>query len=106
MDLGATMAILYGQITTNKPVIVKSSSDGKIQNQFEILLDIQKNKPVIVKHTTKEVAKTGLTVSICLEGDYSKAGNKIRDYVYETSLITPYASITFDDPKEQKFSSS
>jgi len=102
--LGATMAILYGQITTNKPVIVKSSSDGKIQNQFEILLDIQKNKPVIVKHTTKEISKTGLTVSICLEGDYSKAGNKIRDYVYETSLITPYASITFDDPKNQKFS--
>ena len=102
--LGATMAILYGQITTNKPVLVKSSSDGKIQNQFEILLDIQKNKPVIVKHTTKEISKTGLTVSICLEGDYSKAGNKIRDYVYETSLITPYASITFDDPKNQKFS--
>ena len=102
--LGATMAILYGQITTNKPVTVKSSVDGKIQNQFEILLDIQKNKPVIVKHTTKEVAKKGLSVSICLEGDYSKAGNKIRDYVYETSLITPYASITFDDPKGQKFS--
>ena len=102
--LGATMAILYGQITTNKPVTVKSSSDAKIQNQFEILLDIQKNKPVIVKHTTKEVAKKGLSVSICLEGDYSKAGNKIRDYVYETSLITPYASITFDDPKGQKFS--
>jgi DNA topoisomerase VI subunit B len=102
--LGATMAILYGQITTNKPVTVKSSSDGKIQNQFEILLDIQKNKPVIVKHTTKEISKKGLSVSICLEGDYSKAGNKIRDYVYETSLITPYASITFDDPKGQKFS--
>ena len=102
--LGATMAILYGQITTNKPVIVKSSSDAKIQNQFEILLDIQKNKPVIVKHTTKEVAKKGLSVSICLEGDYSKAGIKIRDYVYETSLITPYASITFDDPKGNKFS--
>ena len=102
--LGATMAILYGQITTNKPVIVKSSADGKIQNQFEILLDIQKNKPVIVKHTTKEITKKGLSVSICLEGDYSKAGNKIRDYVYETSLITPYASITFDDPKGQKFS--
>ncbi|RMW37023.1 MAG: DNA topoisomerase VI subunit B [Nitrosopumilus sp.] len=101
--LGATMAILYGQITTNKPVIVKSSTDAKIQNQFEILLDIQKNKPVIQKHTTKEISKKGLSVSICLEGDYSKAGNKIRDYVYETSLITPYATITFDDPKGQKF---
>ena len=101
--LGATMAILYGQITTNKPVIVKSSTDGKIQNEFELLLDIQKNKPIIVKHTTKEVSKKGLSVSICLEGDYSKAGTKIRDYVYETSLITPYASIKFDDPKGQKF---
>jgi len=102
--LGATMAILYGQITTNKPVTVKSSVDGVTQDIFELLLDIQKNKPVIVKHTTKEVSKKGLSVSICLEGDYSKAGTKIRDYVYETSLITPYASITFDDPKEQKFS--
>ena len=102
--LGATMAILYGQITTNKPVTVKSSVDGVTQDVFELLLDIQKNKPVIVKHTTKEVSKKGLSVSICLEGDYSKAGTKIRDYVYETSLITPYASITFDDPKGQKFS--
>jgi len=102
--LGATMAILYGQITTNKPVIVKSSVDGKTQDEFELLLDIQNNKPVIVKHSTKEVSKHGLSVSICLEGDYSKAGNKIRDYVYETSLITPYASISFDDPKGEKFS--
>ncbi len=102
--LGATMAILYGQITTNKPVVVKSSVDAKTQDTFELLLDIQKNKPVIVKHTSKEISKKGLSVSICLEGDYSKAGNKIRDYVYETSLITPYASITFDDPKGQKFS--
>ncbi len=102
--LGATMAILYGQITTNKPVIVKSSTDGETQDVFELLLDIKRNKPVIVKHTTKEISKKGLSVSICLEGDYSKAGIKIRDYVYQTSLITPYATITFDDPKGQKFS--
>lgn len=104
--LGATMAILYGQITTNMPVVVHSSVDGKIQDRFEILLDIQKNKPVIVKHETRKVSKMGLSVSICLEGDYSKAGTKIRDYVYETSLITPYATLTFDDPKEQRFSHS
>ena len=101
--LGATMAILYGQITTNRPVTVKSSTDGKIQDQFEMLLDIQKNKPVILKNQTKEVSKTGLSISICLDGDYAKAGSKIRDYVYQTSLITPYATITFDDPKGEKF---
>ncbi len=101
--LGATMAILYGQITTNKPVGVKSSTDGKTQDEYELLLDIQKNKPVILKHKVNEVSKQGLSVSICLEGDYSKAGSKIRDYVYQTSLITPYATMTFDDPKGQKF---
>ncbi len=101
--LGATMAILYGQITTNKPVTVKSSTDGQTQDEYELLLDIQKNKPVILKHATGTASKSGLSVSICLEGDYSKAGSKIRDYVYQTSLITPYASITFDDPKGSKF---
>lgn len=102
--LGATMAILYGQITTNRPVVVKSSTDGKTAHVFEILLDIQKNKPVIVKHETEPARGRGLSVSICLEGDYSKAGSKIREYVYETSLITPYATLSFDDPKGQKFS--
>ncbi len=101
--LGATMAILYGQITTNKPVTVKSSTDGKILDEYQLLLDIQKNKPVILKHNTKEISKKGLSVSIYLEGDYSKAGTKIRDYVYQTSLITPYASISFEDPKGEKF---
>src|SRR5574338_8165 len=101
--LGATMAILYGQITTNKPVTVRSCSDGKTLDEFVMLLDIQKNKPIIQKHTTKEASKTGLTVSIVLEGDYSKAGSKIRDYVSQTSLITPYASITFEEPSGEKF---
>ena len=101
--LGATMAILYGQITTNKPVTVKSCAGEKTLDEFVMLLDIQKNKPVILKHTTKEAAKTGLSVSIVLEGDYSKAGTKIRDYVSQTSLITPYASITFEDPAGEKF---
>ncbi|MDI1494972.1 MAG: DNA topoisomerase VI subunit B [Cenarchaeum symbiont of Oopsacas minuta] len=101
--LGATMAILYGQITTNKPVTVRSSIDGQTQDAYEMLLDIQKNKPVILKHDTKPISKKGLTVSIYLEGDYTKAGVKIREYMYQTSLITPYATITFDDPKGENF---
>jgi len=101
--LGATMAILYGQITTNKSVKVKSNEDGKTRYDFELILDIQKNKPVILKKEEKSSSEQGLSVSICLEGDYAKAGTKIRDYVYQTSLITPYATISFDDPKGEKF---
>ena len=101
--LGATMAILYGQITTNRPVSVRSSTaEGGGGDEYDLLLDIQKNKPVVLRHRTGPVKK-GLSVSIQLEGDYSKAGAKVRDYVYQTSLITPYASITFDDPKGERY---
>ena len=101
--LGATMAILYGQITANKPVTVSSSTDGQTSDDFEILLDIQKNKPIIQRHAISETASRGLEVGIVLLGDYSKAGVKIRDYVYQTSLITPYATISFDDPKDNVY---
>ena len=101
--LGATMAILYGQITTNKPVSVRSSTTEKGDgDEYDLLLDIQKNKPVVLRHRRAPVRK-GLSVSIQLEGDYSKAGAKVRDYVYQTSLITPYATITFDDPKGERY---
>lgn len=101
--LGATMAILYGQITANKPVMVSSSADAKTRHNFKILLDIQKNKPIIQEHTVSDTRTRGLKVSIVLLGDYSKAGAKIRDYVYQTSLITPYATISFHDPKDNIF---
>lgn len=101
--LGATMAILYGQITTNRPVHVESSTDGQTLDVFDIRLDIQKNRPVIESRKTAKARGRGLSVSVRLEGDYSKAGSRIRDYVYQTSLITPYADIAFNDPKGQKF---
>ena len=81
-----------------KTVKVKSNADGKTRFDFEMKLDIQKNKPVIMKKQETPSTEQGLSVSIVLDGDYAKAGTKIRDYVYQTSLITPYATISFDDP--------
>lgn len=72
--LGATMAILYGQITTNKPVKVKSNADGKTRFDFEMKLDIQKNKPVIMKKQETSSSEQGLSVSIVLEGGRLRNG--------------------------------
>ncbi len=49
-----------------------------------------------------ETDHRGLSVRISLDGDYSKAGSKLRDYIYQTSLITPYVTITFD-PKGNQY---
>ena len=37
------------KLLQNKSVKVKSNADGKTRFDFEMLLDIQKNKPVILK---------------------------------------------------------
>jgi len=100
--LGATMAILYGQITTNKPVTIKTTQNSKMY-EYTLQLDIQRNRPMILNKEKLEAnGFKGLSISITLEGDYGKSQNKIRDYVEQTALITPYANISLKDPAGNK----
>ncbi|MGH9921579.1 MAG: DNA topoisomerase VI subunit B, partial [Nitrososphaerales archaeon] len=100
--LGATMAILYGQITTNKPVTIKTSQNSRMY-EYTLMLDIQRNRPTILNKTRQNAdAFKGLQISITLEGDFGKAQQKIRDYISQTALITPYANLTLEDPSGNK----
>lgn len=97
--MGGTMAILYAQITTNKPVTISSSFDGKTLHILDMLIDIQENKPVILRHDTKPAnGETGTTVQLTMMGDYLRAGPKILDYFKQTAVVTPYGNITLVDP--------
>jgi len=98
--MGGTMAILYGQITTSKPVTITTSTDGREFHTFRLLIDIQNNKPIILSKSTKRgVGSTGTSVELLLHGDIFRASAKIRDYFRQTALVTPYAEITFIDPQ-------
>jgi len=103
--LGGTMAILYGQITTNKSVqIITSTGTSKVY-EYRLVIDIQRNRPVILDrkvHTNKEVNGEpwhGTVVEFHLEGDYYRAMPKILDYLIQTAIVNPYANITFVDPR-------
>ncbi len=96
--MGGTMAILYAQITTNRPVTISSCFDGKTSHVMDMLIDIQENKPVILKHETIPSDGTGTSVQLTLMGDYFRASQKIQDYFKQTALVTPYADITLIDP--------
>jgi DNA topoisomerase-6 subunit B len=98
--LGGTMAILYGQITTNKPVKVTTSTDGKNKHVFEMLIDIAENKPIILKRDTVDgEGRTGTRVDIKLEGDFARASQKVVDYFRQTALVASYANLTLVDPE-------
>ena len=99
--LGGAMAILYGQITTHKPVFVMSSTGGPKVYKYKLMIDIKANKPIVLEREVGENGDGwhGTVVEFCLEGDYSKASPKIIEYLRQTALVNPYANITFVDPR-------
>ena len=100
--LGGTMAILYGQITTNKPVVVTTSADGKWKHMFQMIIDIGENRPTVLKRQRTDAnGTTGTRVDLILEGDYLRATQKVNEYFKQTALVASYANLTFVDPTGQ-----
>lgn len=95
------MSILYGQITTHKPVLIRSSTGGSKVYEYKMMIDIQRNRPLILDRKTRRNKEQwrGTIVEFSLEGDYFRAMSKILEYLKQTALVTPYANITFVDPK-------
>ncbi len=99
--LGGSLALLYGQITTQSPIVVKTGCSGEdCYHHLSLKLDIEKNKPLILEETihTKPIHEHGTTISFNLRGDWFRSKRRIIDYFHQTSIIVPYASIRFDTP--------
>ena len=99
--LGGKMAVLYGQITTHQPAFVTSSTGTAKIYQFKLMMDIQRNRPIILdrKVLTNKEQWRGTIVEFALEGDYLGAMPKIIEYFKQTAMVNPYANLTFVDPK-------
>jgi DNA topoisomerase-6 subunit B len=99
--LGGKMAVLYGQITTHQPAFVCSSTGTAKIYQFRLMIDIQRNRPIILdrKVLINKEEWRGTIVEFALEGDYLRAMPKIIEYFKQTAMVNPYANLTFVDPK-------
>jgi len=99
--LGGKMAVLYGQIMTHQPAYVTSSTGSTKIYSFKLMIDIQRNRPVILdrKVLINKEQWRGTIVEFTLEGDYLRARSKILEYLKQTAMVNPYANLTFVDPK-------
>ncbi len=99
--LGGTMALLYGQITTNIPFKVISAKENEPVYEITMMIDIKKNEPVIIeKRILRGVSRASFTiVESFFEGNYPRAKKKIIDYLHQTAIVVPYANISFLDPE-------
>ncbi|MEM2773855.1 MAG: DNA topoisomerase VI subunit B, partial [Nitrososphaerota archaeon] len=103
--LGGTMALLYGQITTNRPATVISSKGGKEIHKFVLMIDIMKNEPRVLKHEVykNERKWRGTIIEFYLEADYTGSKAKIIEYFKQTAISNPHASILFIDVKGRMY---
>src|SRR5208283_1396272 len=99
--LGGKMAILYGQITTHGQATIMSSTGPTKIHQYDLTIDIQKNKPEVIRHKThpNENRWHGALIDFSTEADYTRAMPKILEYLKQTAIVAPYANITYVDPR-------
>ncbi|MFW9944854.1 MAG: DNA topoisomerase VI subunit B [Candidatus Sifarchaeia archaeon] len=93
--LGVTMAVLHGQITTDSPVLVHTRNGRSSGMAYKILVDIEKNVPVVEEEQPRRRDYEGTTVSINLRGDLKRAQERVLEYLKLTTVASPHARIQF-----------
>ncbi|MHA2141303.1 MAG: DNA topoisomerase VI subunit B [Candidatus Thorarchaeota archaeon] len=94
--LGVTMAVLYGQITTDTPVHVHTQNNSSPGRIYSLLIDVEDNMPIIESEQEQGRSTDGTTVTITLRGDLNRARERVVEYLRLTTIATPYAVIEFN----------
>ena len=105
--LGGSLALLYGQVTTQRPIQITTGQLGSDHyDSLEMRLDIENNTPMIVDENIvpKSMNDHGTTISFSLKGDWLRSKKRILSYFEQTSVMVPYASIEFETPDDENFS--
>ena len=103
--IGISAAGMYGQLTTGKPIVIESRA-GKRRpaHQYNLVIDTQKNNPVIKRDREVEWEKPhGTRVEIELEGLYKKGKRGVDAYLRHTVLANPHVSLKYKAPGEKEY---
>ncbi len=106
--IGISAAGMYGLMTTGKPVMIISKT-GKKKPAHEVVLkmDTSKNRPTIIsdeEHPEDDKLFKdghGTQVVIELEGKYQKGRQSIDEYLEQTAIANPHATITYVTPSNE-----
>ncbi|MEM2143703.1 MAG: ATP-binding protein, partial [Candidatus Thorarchaeota archaeon] len=93
LGLGVTMAVLYSQITTGCPVEVHTSTVPNQGRVYRLLIDIEKNIPIVESVESVPRDHPGTTVSLKIKGDLARSRARLLDYVRLTSVSAPHARV-------------
>jgi DNA topoisomerase-6 subunit B len=103
--IGISAAGMYGLLTTGEPVQIISRTDkNKKAYNCHVQIDTSKNKPLITHDGDCDFdLPTGTQVTITLEGKYQKGKQSVDDYLAQTAMANPHATIIYNAPDDQRF---
>ncbi|MCL4379166.1 MAG: DNA topoisomerase VI subunit B [Candidatus Marsarchaeota archaeon] len=101
--IGAAGCVLFAQITTGKPIFIKSSTGKGAAYSCRLGINAATNKPVITEMRDLDEDFRGLVI----EGEYAdiryEAGeHSAYEYIRRTALSNPHAQIKLTDPGGQE----
>lgn len=103
--IGISATVLYGQLTTGKPatVISKTTSNAKAQ-MMKLKIDTQTNLPQILeeREVDWEGKEHGTKIEVDLDGSYMKGRQSVDEYLKETAIVNPHATIIYVTPEAQQ----
>jgi len=100
--IGISAAVLYGQLTTGKPAtIISKTGPGKKAYTCKLKINTQNNMPDIQEEDVVEWEGKdhGTKIEIDLEGAYLKGRQSVDEYLKETAIINPHATIIYTNPE-------
>jgi DNA topoisomerase-6 subunit B len=102
--IGISASVMYGQMTTGKPAKITSKiAKNQPAHYYELHINTQKNKEEIVKSQIVEWEKDqGTKIEIDLEGSYQLGQKSVDEYLKQTSITNPHATIIYTNPKAKQ----
>lgn len=102
--IGISAAGMYGLLTTGKSIrIVTRTHPDVPAHYYEVQIDTSKNEPVILKDEEKDWRPhTGTQVVIELVGLYQRARQSVDEYLYQTAMANPHATVHFRAPDKKQ----
>lgn len=104
--IGISATIMYGQITTGKAATVRSKVYGaEAAKEIDIIIDTKKNRPILLREDFipwNEVPH-GTRVSFYMNGRYVNGKQSVPEYLRQTAIVNPHASITLIDPDGKEY---
>jgi DNA topoisomerase-6 subunit B len=103
--IGVSAVVMYGQLTTGKPAVIKSKIGPDEPTIFtELKLDTKHNVPEIIKEDVVLWEKEhGTRAEITIAGRYVREGKQSPyEYIKSTAIVNPHARITLIEPDGTK----